>query len=69
MIVRTREDLSGDRVTSSHIAVKVDDVDAAFGRIDHHGIIKEPGYQPTAGARTAFLEDPDGSVVELIEPL
>ena len=52
-----------------HVAVKVEDVDAAFERIDHHGVIKEPGDQPAAGARTAFLEDPDGHVVELIEPL
>jgi lactoylglutathione lyase len=31
--------------------------------------VKEPGDQPAAGARTAFVEDPDGHVVELIEPL
>lgn len=52
-----------------HLAVKVDDVDAAFEAIDHHGVVKEPGDQPEAGARTAFVEDPDGHVVELIEPL
>jgi lactoylglutathione lyase len=52
-----------------HLAVKVDDVDATFAEIDHHGVVKEPGDQPAAGARTAFVEDPDGHVVELIEPL
>lgn len=52
-----------------HVAVKVDDVDEAFDRIDNHGVIKEPGDQPAAGARTAFIEDPDGHHVELIEPL
>lgn len=57
----------GDRY--DHVAVKVDDVDLAFERIDHHGVVKEPGDQPAAGSRTAFLEDPDGHVVELIEPL
>jgi len=32
--------------------------------------VKEPGDQPEAGARTAFVKDPDGhAVVELIEPL
>ena len=51
-----------------HVAVKVDDVDAAFDRIDNHGVRKRPGDQPEAGARTAFIEDPDGHVVELIEP-
>jgi lactoylglutathione lyase len=52
-----------------HFAVKVDDVDAAFEDIDHHGVVKEPADQPAAGARTAFIEDPDGHVVELIEPM
>mgnify|MGYP006269514685 FL=1 len=52
-----------------HLAVKVDDVDAAFEEIDDHGVIKEPGDQPAAGARTAFIRDPDGHAIELIEPL
>lgn len=52
-----------------HLAVKVEDVDAAFEEIDHHGVVEEPGDQPAAGARTAFVEDPDGHVIELIEPL
>jgi len=51
-----------------HLAVKVDDVDAAFEEIDNHGVVKEPADQPAAGARTAFIEDPDGHVVELVEP-
>lgn len=52
-----------------HIAVSVEDVDAAFERIDHYGVVAEPVDRPEAGARTAFVEDPDGHVVELIEPL
>lgn len=52
-----------------HVAVKVDDVDAAFDRIENHGVVKEPGDQPAAGARTAFIQDPDGHHVELIEAL
>lgn len=52
-----------------HVAVAVEDVDEAFDRIDHHGVVKEPGDQPEAGARTAFVRDPDGHVVELIQPL
>ncbi|MFC7134911.1 MULTISPECIES: VOC family protein [Salinibaculum] len=51
-----------------HLAVKVDDVDAAFEEIDNHGVVSEPADQPAAGARTAFIEDPDGHVVELVEP-
>jgi len=52
-----------------HVAVGVEDVDEAFERIDHHGVVKEPGDQPEAGARTAFVEDPDGHVVELVQSL
>ena len=52
-----------------HLALGVDDVDATLGRIDHHGLVGEPGPQPAAGAYTAFVEDPDGHVVELVEPL
>lgn len=52
-----------------HFAVKVEDVDAAFDEMDHHGVHKEPADQPAAGARTAFVEDPDGHLIELIEPL
>ncbi len=52
-----------------HLAVKVDDVDATFEAVDHHGVRKKPGDQPAAGARTAFVFDPDGHAVELIEPL
>jgi len=52
-----------------HLAVKVEDVDAAFAEIDNYGVEKEPADQPAAGARTAFIKDPDGHVVELIEPL
>lgn len=52
-----------------HLAVKVDDVDAAFERIDNHGVVQPPADNDPAGARTAFIEDPDGHVVELVEPV
>jgi lactoylglutathione lyase len=52
-----------------HLALGVESVDDTFEDIDHHGVVKEPGDQPAAGARTAFVKDPDGHVVELIEPL
>ena len=58
-----------DGTAWDHFAVHVQDVDAAFEEIDDHGVVKEPADQPAAGARTAFIEDPDGHVVELIEPL
>ena len=52
-----------------HLAVGVKDVDEAFERIDHHGVVQEPADNPAAGARTAFLKDPDDHVVELVAPL
>ena len=52
-----------------HLAVAVEDVDEAFDDIDHHGVVQEPADNDPAGARTAFVEDPDGHVVELVQPL
>ncbi|MFB6157248.1 MAG: VOC family protein [Haloferacaceae archaeon] len=52
-----------------HLALGVDDVDATVDRVDHHGVVGEPGPNHAAGAYTAFIEDPDGHVVELVEPL
>ncbi|WP_331232992.1 VOC family protein [Natronorarus salvus] len=52
-----------------HLAFKVEDVDEAFDRIENHGVEKEPGDQPEAGARTAFILDPDGHTLELVGPL
>jgi len=52
-----------------HLALGVDDVDATVEDVDHYGVVKAPGPQPEAGAYTAFIEDPDGHRVELIEPL
>ncbi|ADQ68589.1 lactoylglutathione lyase-like lyase [Halogeometricum borinquense DSM 11551] len=52
-----------------HLALGVEDVDQTVERINHYGVEKEPGPQPEAEAYTAFIRDPDGHVVELIEPL
>ncbi|MDR9411250.1 MAG: VOC family protein [Haloquadratum sp.] len=52
-----------------HLALRVDDVDAAFAAIENHGVVKEPGDQPEAGVRTAFILDPDGHKIELVGPL
>ena len=52
-----------------HLAIGVDDIDGVFEEIDHYGVDKEPADQPEAGARTAFVRDPDGRRVELVESL
>ncbi|MGM0447481.1 MAG: VOC family protein [Methanobacteriota archaeon] len=63
------EEPSADGDRYDHVAVGVDDVDAAFDALDHHGVVEAPADHPEAGARVAFVKDPDGHVVELIEPL
>jgi lactoylglutathione lyase len=63
------EGVVAEAETVDHVAFGVEDVDAAFEDIENHGVVKEPGDQPEAGARTAFVEDPDGNVVELVQPL
>ncbi|NHN60077.1 MULTISPECIES: VOC family protein [Halorussus] len=52
-----------------HLAIGVDDVDRVFEEIDHYGVDEEPTDHPEAGARVAFVRDPDGRRVELVESL
>jgi len=50
-----------------HVAVEVEDVDDSIGRIDHDGVVEAPSGGPDSGARTAFVADPDGHTIELIQ--
>jgi lactoylglutathione lyase len=53
-----------------HVAVTVDDIHATLGRLkDEHGIEPErPPYQVRSGGSfIAFVRDPDGYRIELIE--
>jgi glyoxylase I family protein len=58
---------------ASHLALRVDDVDALCGRLAEAGVtllgrpttITAPGAWQ--GARCVYVEDPDGRVVELVE--
>lgn len=52
-----------------HVALGVEDVDAAFAAIEEPDVVRAPADQPPAGARTAKIRDPDGHVVELVQPL
>jgi lactoylglutathione lyase len=55
-----------------HIAVGVDDVDANVDHlVEHHGseVVNEPRTLAEKGVRIAFVTDPEGYVVELIETL
>lgn len=57
----------GDMI--DHIAIEVPDVETAIAAIDHHGVLLPPQDHPTGGGQFAFIADPDGHRVELIEPL
>ena len=52
-----------------HIAVSVDDLDAALGRLGEQGIEPErPPYRVReGGSRLCFVRDPDGYRIELID--
>jgi lactoylglutathione lyase len=52
-----------------HIAIGVDDVHAACERIRANGgrIVREPGPMAGGGPLLAFVEDPDGYRIELLE--
>ena len=53
-----------------HVAVAVADLDAAVDRLtaSYGGTVRRPpSYQAASGNRIAFVEDPSGYVVELVE--
>ena len=52
-----------------HLALEVDSVDDTLERIDHYGVVEGPMDVDQAGARVAFVDDPDGHAVELLESL
>jgi len=55
----------------NHIAIAVDDLDGTLAGLAQSGIEPEkPPYRPggrTTGSRIAFVKDPDGYRVELID--
>ncbi|MBS1880236.1 MAG: VOC family protein [Actinobacteria bacterium] len=55
----------------NHIALAIDDIDATLARLAEDGIEPEkPPYRPggrTTGSLIAFVRDPDGYRIELIE--
>ena len=69
-------DAPGDETVTvdglDHVALGVDDTDAAFDRVVDAAdppVVQAPTDVPEAGARVAFVEDPDGYVVELVGPM
>ncbi|WP_410765936.1 VOC family protein [Haloferax sp. DFSO60] len=53
-----------------HVAIEVENVDQAFEEIleaENPDVVKAPLNIDAADARAAFVKDPDGYVVELVE--
>jgi catechol 2,3-dioxygenase-like lactoylglutathione lyase family enzyme len=53
----------------AHLCLRVDDLDAAFARIVAAGatVITSPGPSPEPGVRFAFVTDPEGNFLELLD--
>jgi lactoylglutathione lyase len=52
----------------NHLAVDVDDVDAFVAELDDDRVEREPFDVDEFGLRVAFVTDPDGYTVEIIQP-
>lgn len=63
-----RDDGQLNEPGTAHVGLETDDVDAVVADLpDDAELVSEP--QTTAsGARVAFLRDPEGNLVELLEP-
>lgn len=63
-------EVSADRAGFDHFAVEVEDTDAMAERLSAYGgaVVRGPLDSEAAEARIAFVADPDGHAVELIEP-
>jgi catechol 2,3-dioxygenase-like lactoylglutathione lyase family enzyme len=56
--------------TFTHLALQVPDLDAAFERLTTEyraPAVSAPGPGATAGMRYAYIHDPEGNLIELIE--
>lgn len=53
----------------NHVALEVEDVDAAVAGVDEALVNEGPETITEFGLRAAFIEDPDGYGIELIEDL
>jgi catechol 2,3-dioxygenase-like lactoylglutathione lyase family enzyme len=53
----------------AHLCLRVDDVDAAFARVVDAGagILSSPADSPEPGVRFAFVTDPEGNLIELLD--
>lgn len=59
---------SGRVGLANHVAIEVDDLEAACARLDEHGVRLIGGPMPRGdGVTQVFTRDPDGYVIELFQ--
>lgn len=62
------EDVSNNDVGAAHFCFEVEDIDAAYNKVaDNVETLSEP-QTLESGARVVYIKDPDGNVVEFLEP-
>ena len=62
-----RPALKGDLPEDNHIAFEVQDVDAACEELAKRGLTLEVPPKDYYWGRSAYLRDPDGQMVEVVE--
>jgi catechol 2,3-dioxygenase-like lactoylglutathione lyase family enzyme len=63
----TRPRMLDQGVGMNHLALQVDDLDRSFQELVERGVPALSAPQDYENVRVAFLADPDGNVLELIE--
>jgi catechol 2,3-dioxygenase-like lactoylglutathione lyase family enzyme len=62
-----------DEIGGMHACLEVSDIDAALARLAEHGVAVPPAALeipegPTAGTKIAYVRDPNGVQLELLQP-
>ena len=62
---------NSNKIGCSHVALTIDKLDDVYNRIiEHKYICKSPPLKsPDGNAKVLYCQDPDGSIIELIEDL
>lgn len=62
------EGVSNNDVGAAHVCLEVDDLDAEYERLADGADFVSPPQALESGAKVAYVRDPDGNVIELLEP-
>jgi catechol 2,3-dioxygenase-like lactoylglutathione lyase family enzyme len=55
----------------NHVCFQVEDLEATYARLIEHGAraVWDPRDSPEPGVRMAYVTDPDGNLIELLQPV